>query len=73
MRTKALTPSNAQIPTFIYVLNAGSEMDNDGVQPDLYAKASINNHTALMLWPIALMLIDLYFTQTALLFHSTAA
>ena len=44
-------------------------MDNDGVQPDFYAKAFINDHTAPMLWPIALMLIDLYFTQTAFSFH----
>ena len=73
MQTKALTPSNAQIPTLGFVLNAGSEMDNDGVQPDLYAKASIKNHTAPMLWLIAPMFIDLYFTQTAFFFHSTAA
>ena len=49
MQKKALTPSNAQTPTFKFVLNAGSETDNDGVQPDLYAKASSKNHTAPML------------------------
>lgn len=48
-------------------------MDDDGVQPDLYAKATINNYTAPILWPIARMLIDLYFTQTSSLSHSTAA
>ena len=57
---------------FRFLFNAGFEMDNDGEQPELYAKASIKNYTAPMLWPIVLMLIDLYFTQTAFLLHPTA-